>query len=456
MRKTIFVAALSATSITGLLLAGCAGPGTVVEPDRDLASGPGSIAQCVSDATGGAAVEDKETVSLDIISHDAGAAAAFKARAAEISVLPDSPYIYEINETVIPAADVAVKTLTGVDTGVQVPDIAGLAVQFFSTFADVADGKLVDMTDFVADDRVTTRNASWSVDGRLYAIESGYGLSAYYYNAAVFDELGIDPTEIVTWDDLVDVAVEKGDGKALNGIIAGAGGFTFLLAQRGGGLFDADGNPTVDSAEAQEVLQFMKDATDAGAFRAFSQADFYGAPNYAAMQNTEVIGYAFPDWFLAYFMKPNIPDQEGDWRAMPMPVFAHGGHTTSGVGGHGWMVPTGGDNVEASTLLVRCGQATTEAQVRMFLEAGYLPHNQSAFDSPEVFDFEDPFLGNQKVVSEVFATVADDAPTVYGSTFSTFATTTVETEVANALAGRKSVEQALADAQAAIEAEMKR
>lgn len=120
------------------------------------------------------------------------------------------------------------------------------------------------------------------------------------------------------------------------------------------------------------------------------------------------------------------------------------------------MVPTGGDHVEASTLLVRCGQATTEAQVRMFLEAGYLPHNQSAFDSPEVFDFEDPFLGNQKVVSEVFATVADDAPTVYGSTFSTFATTTVETEVANALAGRKSVEQALADAQAAIEAEMKR
>jgi ABC-type glycerol-3-phosphate transport system substrate-binding protein len=90
----------------------------------------------------------------------------------------------------------------------------------------------------------------------------------------------------------------------------------------------------------------------------------------------------------------------------------------------------------------------------MFIEAGYLPHNISAFNDPQVAAFADPFLGRQQVVKEVYSKVADDAPASYTTTYAAFASQILATEVSEALAGTKSIQQALSDAQAAVEAEM--
>lgn len=446
---------VASTLFVTAALAGCSAPGdgTNARDQADLGSGDGSIAQCISNVVG-KDVKEKTTVNLNVVTHDGGAVNALASRAAEISEMPESPYTYNITQSVTPAADNATKALTALTTGVNVPDIIGLGSQFFPTLAKVAPEGLVDFTDLVAEDRVTSRDSLDSVDGHLYGVESGYGLGAYFYNSKMFDELGIDPSSIKTWDDLITIGQDKAPGVALDGVMDGVGGYAFYLSQRGGSIFDADGNVTIDTPESADVLNFMKRGIDAGVLKLFASADFYGAPNYAAMQQNAVIGYAYPDWFLAYFMKPNLQDQVGDWRAMTMPTFSQGGFKTGLGNGHAWLVPKNGDNVDAATLLIQCGQATTEAQVRMFLEAGYLPHNVSAFNDPQVVAYKDPFLGGEQVVKDVYAKVADDAPISYSSTYGDVANQILSTEVSAALAGTKSVEQALSDAQKAVETAM--
>lgn len=457
--KLITVTAL----LTAIAIAGCSGvqAESPAEPtdeptaraQEDLGVGDGSIAECIKNVVG-AEPQDKTTVRLNIITHDGAALKAFSLRAAEISEMKESPYTYVIDQSVTPAADNATSALTAITTGGNVPDIIGLGSQFFPQLAKAAPGGLVDFTDLVAEDRVSSRDSLSSVDGRLYGVESGYGLGAFYYNAKIFEELGIDPSSLETWDDLIAAGEDVAPGVALNGIRDGDQGFAFYLSQRGGSIFDADGNVTIDTPEAADVLNLMKRGSDSGVWKLFAAGDWYAPPNYAAMQNNTVIGYANPDWFLAFFMKPNIEEQAGEWRAMNIPMFSEGGFKTALGAGHSWIVPTTGSNVDAATLLVQCGQATSEAQVRMFLEAGYLPHNVSAFEDPQVVAYSDPFLGGQQVVKEVFAVVANDAPVSYTSTYAPFAGEILATEVSAALSGEKTVEQALADAQQAVETEM--
>lgn len=438
----------------GVMLAGCS-TGTP-EPERTLRSDATSIAQCITDTTGGAVVEDKEAVKLNLMTHDAAAAASLERRAAEISSLPDSPYTYEIVESISSAQDVATKGLGALTAQTGVPDIMGFDSTLFSSLMPFAADDLYDFTGMlseIAPDRIASRDAVWSVDGRLYGIESGYGLGAYYYNADQFEQLGIDPADLKTWDDVIRIGAEKAapNGQALIGIATGSGSFLYALAQRGGGMFDESGNVTLDTPEAAEALQMLVDGIDAGAFRVFSEADYTGAANYAAMQNHEVLGYAYPDWWLAYIMKPQLTDQAGQWRAMPQPQFADGGYATGFASGHAWTVYKKGEHAEAAALLIKCGQGTTEAQVQMFVESGYLPHNASAFQDAQLQAFTDPFLGDQQVVAEVYEAVAADAPVVINSPNWGQAQQILSQEITEVLTGRKSVEDGLSSAQRLIE-----
>lgn len=436
-------------------LAGCGG-GSAGAPDRKLDTGAASIAACIKDSTGGEPVSDKQQVRLSLVSHDAAAAKSLERRAAEISALDDSPYTYAINESISGSEEVSAKALTALRTGSNVPDIMGFDSQDFSLLMPYAADNLFDFTDYLGDtatDRVKSRDAVWSVDGHLYGVESGYGLGAYYYNADQFEKLGIDPADLKTWQDLIRVGTEKAvpKGQALLGVPTDHRMFLYLLSERGGSFFDADGNVTVNTPEAVEVLTMLKQGIDAGVIKPFSYTDFYGAGNFAAMQNHEVLGYAYPDWYLAYYMKPNVEDQAGEWRAQLMPRFEDGGFATGLASGHAWTVNKNGPNADAAALLIKCGQATTEAQVQMFLESGYLPHNASAFKDPRLVNYTDPFLGGQAVVKDVYTKAAADAPVINNSPYWNLAQQILGEEITNVLAGRKSVEAGLEDAQASIE-----
>ena len=82
-----------------------------------------------------------------------------------------------------------------------------------------------------------------------------------YYNKDMFDAAGLEyPQADWTWDDLLTAA----QALTKDGVYGFYAPVTYnelykVVAQNGGALFDEDGNPTIDSAENVEALQWMLD-----------------------------------------------------------------------------------------------------------------------------------------------------------------------------------------------------
>src|SRR5829696_2782076 len=241
---------------------------------------------------------EKEAVTIQFWTHDQNYIDFFTARAAELTESADSAYA----------------------SGSGVPDAIGIEISQFSRFMQrgVAEQTLLDLTDRIADVRdqfFESRWAPYTVDGKVYAVESGYPLSVYYYRQDLFEEYGIE-TPIESWDDLMEigrtVTVPKGKAVAAVSTTGGTGGgdithFGLLYQQRGGSFFDAEGNLTLDTPEAVEVADFI--ATVLQEKTILGLSDFYGGPGAAALQQAATVGYFMPDWFQTYVIEPTAPEQ---------------------------------------------------------------------------------------------------------------------------------------------------
>lgn len=406
---------------------------------------------------------DKESVTIQFWTHDQNYIDFFTARAAELTESADSPYAYELTITQAPSADIVTKALAAYAAGRGIPDAIGIEISQFSRFMQrgVAEQTLLDLTDRVADVRdafFESRWAPYTVDGRVYAVESGYPLSVYYYRQDLMEELGIE-TPLETWDQVMEigrtVAVPAGKAMAAISTTGGqAGGditqFGLLFQQRGGNFFDAEGNLTLDTPEAVEVAEML--ATGIEERTILGLTDFYGGPGAAAMQQGATVGYFMPDWFETYVIRPTVPDQEGLWRIQPLPAFAGGGSRTSVWGGTGFAVSANSPTVEATWELLRYGYLTREGQIKRWEEIKYLPTMEEVWDDPALTE-PDPFLGGQEP-GLVYRELAPTAPTQYQSPYWNQLTVELAGQLAELYNGRTSAADAIRNAAAAVQAEM--
>ena len=419
----------------------------------------GSLRQSRASAQSG----EKEAVTIQFWTHDQNYIDFFTARAAELTESADSAYAYELNITQAPTTDLVTKALAAYAAGRGVPDAIGIEISQFSRFMQrgVAEQTLLDLTDRVADVRdqfFESRWAPYTVDGKVYAVESGYPLSVYYYRQDLFEEYGIE-TPIESWDQLMEigrtVTVPQGKAVAAVSTTGGTGGgdithFGLLYQQRGGNFFDAEGNLTLDTPEAVEVAELI--ATGLQEKTILGLTDFYGGPGAAAMQQAATVGYFMPDWFQTYVIEPTAPEQEGLWRIQPLPAFAGGGSRTSVWGGTGFAVSKDSPTIEATWELLRYGYLTREGQIKRWQEIRYLPTMAEVWDDPVMIE-PDAFLGGQEP-GAVYKELAPTAPTQYQSPFWNQLTVELAGQLSELYNGRKSAADAIRDAAAAIEAEM--
>lgn len=406
---------------------------------------------------------DKQPVTIQFWTHDQNYIDFFTARAAELTESADSPYAYELNITQAPTTDLVTKALAAYAAGRGLPDAIGIEISQFSRFMQrgVAEQTLLDLSDRVADVREAFFESRWApymVDGKVYAVESGYPLSVYYYRQDLFEEYGIE-TPIESWDDLMEIGrtVTVPQGKAVAAVTTtgGAGGgdithFGLLYQQRGGTFFDAEGNLTLDTPEAVEVAEFI--ATGLQEETILGLSDFYGGPGAAAMQQAATVGYFMPDWFQTYVIEPTAPEQEGLWRIQPLPAFAGGGSRTSVWGGTGFAVSKDSPNIEPTWELLRYGYLTRENQIKRWQEIRYLPTMAEVWEDPAMTE-EDPFLGGQ-APGEVYKELAPTAPTQYQSPFWNQLTVELAGQLTELYNGRTTAADAIKNAAAAIQAEM--
>ncbi|RWZ54623.1 sugar ABC transporter substrate-binding protein [Halobacillus fulvus] len=152
--------------------------------------------------------------------------------------------------------------------GGNAPDVFELNYENFVQYA--SKGTLADLSSFIEEDEDFDPSAlnqeafeAYQYDGKQYGMVESFSNVLTFYNKELFDAAGVEyPTADWTWEDELAAAEQITDEE--NNVWGTYAPVTMneyfkIAAQNGGQLFDENGNPTVDTPENLEAMNYMVD-----------------------------------------------------------------------------------------------------------------------------------------------------------------------------------------------------
>ena len=424
------------------------------------AGGVPILAACSGDgSTSASAGAAGAPVTLSLWTHDKGYISYFSDYAKKLGGGTFSPTLQVVQA---PPGDLVTKALSAYTARAATPDLLGVEISQFARFQKdgIADQVLLDLTPKLGglkDKFFEQRWSPYTVDGKVYGVESAYPLSVYYFRQDLLQKFKISAESLQTWDDVLKAGETTAKGGVALGVIATGGDpgamlthFGLLFQQRGGSFFAADGSLTLDSPEAVEALTLMVDGLKSGAFIGLS--DFFGGPGSAVLKQGKAAGYFMPDWFNVFVLAPAVPEQKGKWKIAPLPRFAGGGSRTSVWGGTGFAVSKGKPTSDAAYDLLAKTYLTEEGQLQRFTQLKYLPTMKAVWDNPTFLSYSDEFLGGQEI-AKVYKELATEAPGQNQSPHWNVMQTELAKQLVDAYAGKISPSGAITAAAKAITAQ---
>ncbi len=305
-------------------------------------------------------------------------------------------------------------------SGEGMPDISPMESDFVHTYAENYPQVFLDMTDLAPDNWESTMDpskipTSYDSEGRLVAIPWDSGPVVMYYRADMFEEAGIDPESIETYDDYI--AAGKKLQEKLPGTKMLGFGFTIddgvwrsLMAQNGTYYLNTDGEVTINSEESLEAINMIKKFIDEGIVMDTVNWDGLIRANKSGQIATTITG----GWW-GGTLKDQIPELAGKFRIMRLPAFEKGSTSASTLGGSAFMI-TATDPIKkaASWAFLESALLSEEAHLVMYNDFGLFPSYLPVYKTEEFLQ-TDSYFGNQdynKLLGEV---TEDILPVIYNS-----------------------------------------
>jgi multiple sugar transport system substrate-binding protein len=173
----------------------------------------------------------------------------------------------KVDYEIVPYADYTTKLNTLLSSG-NAPDLFEVGYENFRTYA--AKDLLLDLTPTIAADSSFKPDVykklaydAFQYNGKQMGVTESFSDVVLFYNKDLFDAKNVKyPDASWTWQDELDAAQKLTDAK--NGIWGTYAPIQFYefyktIAQNGGGIWDADGKPTINSPANVEALQWMID-----------------------------------------------------------------------------------------------------------------------------------------------------------------------------------------------------
>lgn len=291
-------------------------------------------------------------------------------------------------------------------TGTGAPDLADIEISKFALFTK-GDIRLLDLSEVVDPyraDIIETRLAPYQVGGAQYGIDYHLGAFLMYYNREVMEAAGVNPDDIVTWDDYVEAGLQvtrdtDGDGNTDVYMTTVEAGDVFtarsLMLMNGGGAYNADGELILDSPENVEALQFMQDLVRVHGIAVPAPGGNHHTPDYfAALASGQYASVWMPQWYMIRF--PNsMADLEGKMIVRPMPIFEEGGYTTTMGGGTGTAVTdqTPENERQLAMEFLAFAKLSYEGNVALWTDLGFDPMRPDVYEDPRLLEPSDFWSG---------------------------------------------------------------
>ena len=319
-------------------------------------------------------------------------------------------------------------------TDAEVPDLVETLADSMGYFTQgpVEDIGFMDLTDLLKQEQVNdvtlydrfveSRFSRLSRNGRIYALPHDvHPLMLCYRRDIVEDELGIDINQIETWDDFTRIGRQvtkdlDGDGNPDRFMIdldkAGGDFIIPLLQQRDEGLFDVDGNLTLDTEGVVDtIVWYIRQCYGLNRI-AFSAG--WGQTLAKTISDGLVLFYYCPDWRSKQF-EMDVPQLEGKLALMPLPAWKPGGRRVSTWGGTGLAITKACKNKELAWAYAKKLYLKREDLADRFMASYILPPVKDAWELP-IFQTPIPLYSNQSI-GQLYAALAPDIPPNYASPY---------------------------------------
>lgn len=425
-RRVMLAAALTATAVT---LTGCA-------------FGGGAPASDGADLKKDAAASGKITIwSWDV------AATALERLGAEYEKKHDGVTIDVVDIGYDNAYD---KISVGLQAGTGLPDMITLETDRNQSYLSQFPQGFTDLSPVLGDAKDDFDPFKWDTgtdaDGKLRMAPWDSGTVGLFYRTDYFDAAGIDPASIVTWDDMVTAGetIKAKTGKTLlTADLSDGGPFFMLLQQQGQGLFDGNGDITVNTPEAVQTLTLLQSMQQKGLIK---NAKGWDASVTSAKDGDSAVT---PEavWWIGT-LEGEAPELSGTYGVRDLPVFEKGGAATSNNGGSGLAIPTQAKNPQLAADFMEFVLADADNQASMMQQEGLFPSYLPALES-DYFQQPSEYFGGEKVF-QIFAELTTQIPSITFTSDQSVATDAVSNAVAAAVLNGEDPKKVLDDAAAQI------
>ncbi|WP_199621028.1 ABC transporter substrate-binding protein [Paenibacillus alkalitolerans] len=249
-----------------------------------------------------------------------------------------------------------------------------------------------------------------SKDGKYYALPFDAGPTGMFYRTDLFQQAGVDASQIETWDDFFAAAQTIKSKTGAYAIPADKfkddANFRMMMNQLGVYYFDKDGNIDFNNPEVVKAMAMLKKFGDADLVKDVNGWDGI----VSATIDGSVATIPFGAWYYGTIID-QAKDTDGKWGVFQLPAFEKGGNRAANLGGSSWMIPADSKNADAAYGFMEYFATTADVQVMAMDKYGLFPSLSSAYEN-ELFDSEVAFFGGQKIW-KLFSEEMADIPTPY-------------------------------------------
>lgn len=306
-------------------------------------------------------------------------------------------------------------------------------------------GGLRDLSDWIEDAGLRSAfiESAWAsvdIDGGTYAMPWDIGPVVVYYRRSIYEEYGIEPTDIETWSDFVSAGKNLPDDIALLNLPPGDlnGQWRTLCRQQGMQPITEDGKINIASEKSRRSAAVLNDLHQAGLTTRYTGFTEQWAQAY---EDDEIASLLSASWMVGT-MQTEMPSTAGDWGVFRIPAFDPGGRRASNWGGSNLLIPEQIDEETARRAweYITWSVARKDMQVLMFQRFGLFPTLEAAYEDP-IFDEEVAFFDGQQV-RQIFIEVAEEIPRWRFTTATPTISNAIDAELKRMLDGKQTPQQA--------------
>ena len=327
------------------------------------------------------------------------------------------------------------KLLTAVRSG-DAPDV--VLVEYTTLPSMIVGGAVMDISEQVDEDlKGAFSTGAWeqtTFDGAIYGVPQDVGPAAMVYNAAVFDELGIEAPQ--TWDDFRAAAavIQESNPDATIGAYPPSelGFWASAAAINGSEWWSYEGDAwavNIGDEASQEVATFFEEMANDGLITTES---LLTAEYNARINANEMLSWTAALWATGVVQGVADENQLGNWRLGRFPQWDASSTAVGYQGGSAAIITSSSEKVDAAMEFIEWLNASEEGAAALIENSG--PYPASTVGQQLTTELDPPALASgQEDYYDLAADIASDTIGVSWGPNVAYAKTVLEEELGRAI-----------------------